>query len=225
MAIALVQQANSNTSDNGIASGLPFNLGSNATAGNTVVVAMSPAEGQTMTGVTGLGGTWSQIIAQLNGGGGAVDMEWWATTATGGTAAISGSTSGGGTYTAYAAEFSGVGAVTSGGGTYGTPTTSPSLTVSQTNGDAVLVAMFSGAGATSAGPGAPWNDYDTGDFSWSYYQDVASQISTSSANLTATWTKGTGFLDWLTVGVVLSPSIPPGVWTQSWPPGGSWSAW
>jgi hypothetical protein len=201
MAIAFVQEANTNSGGAGVGTGTSFStLAANATVGNWLVLSVLPTHsGSTVTQVTGLG-TWSQVVTGVTPG--SYDIEWWACQVTSAAKAITVTTTLG-NYFAYVGEFSGVGSVAS-GGTASVTGTNPSLGVAQSSGDAVLVASTNDSVHPTAGPSSPWSDYDTGDYSWTNYSDVVRQISSTTGTLTATWTAASD--GYATLGIILAPS-------------------
>jgi hypothetical protein len=209
MAVAYVQQADTSTNDVGVASGSSFStLPANATVGHTLVLLVSPSPGDPVQSVSGLG-TWSKVNAVTTPGG--FDLEWWECTVTAAGNAITVTNVGGGTYDAYVAEFSGVASVSSGGTKSATSTNATLTGIAQAAGDAVLVGVVLDSTSLSGGPGAPWTDYDTGDFSWAFGTDAARQISTVGTALSATWTNSSS--GYATAGIVLSPPLTTPHWS------------
>ncbi len=186
-----------------LASGASFGFASNVTAGNSLVlciVTISANSGDIST-VTGCGGTWHKGTA--HSGAPNLDQEiWYCVGATGGSKAITVTSTSSSSYAAQCSEWSGVGSFVSAATGSGT-STSASLTLSPgVTGDLCVVALQGGGWTVS--PSSPWADYNAGRFVSAHGADVAWQVTASSSAVTATWTQPSGA--WETVGIIMSPA-------------------
>lgn len=185
------------------ASGVSGNiLPANCTIGNAVAAFIEAgALGQTISTVVSTIGTFTKVVAAVSPAG--IDGEWWVCdSALVAGRAITVVTSGAGTWGAQGTEWSNVTAAASGGsnsttGANATLTVAPGVT-----GNAVLVGTAVDSTHFTAGPAAPWTDYNAGFFTLAFGEDVAWQVAPSTTSLTATWTNTSQ--GYVTVGLILS---------------------
>jgi hypothetical protein len=205
MAFALVAGTPGDTGASNIASGAAGTiLGANSTVGYAVLAAISvnSASAGAITGITSSIGTFVKLGAFAPPSGGTYETEVWICwSATGAATTITVTTTGAVAWTAQGTEWSGgltSAVVTSASGSG----TAPSIACSPGVAGNVVAAIVSmGTAALTSGPGGAWTVYNAGKWKPTGYADVAWQVTTSPAAVTATWASNSS--TWLCVGVVL----------------------
>ena len=208
MSLGIVQHARG-----GAVSGTAFNLKSNVTAGNAVVLVVTTGGrlpdgtgwGKVLS-VSGLGASWTSI-AQENSAGRDIEI-WIGTGATGGTEAITVTTAGitwaGHTvtpnnYGVWAFEISG--GFSSVGSTATALSPTASLTFTGLTPGGLIFAVATHESVLSNGPPWPWVVYLDGGSGLA----IAGQLAGDSSDQTASWTCGSRLV-WAMSGAVLTPT-------------------
>jgi hypothetical protein len=198
------------TCDNGggaINSGVAWNMTQNTGAGRVVVTCIRVRGNDTVASVTGLGASWSKINAVQCGGSAKFIEMWIGTGTTGGSKAITTTMTGGSQYSAWAIELGSIATVISGGTAKATNTGTPALTIGGLADGDMVIAVVSCSALLSGGPTTPpWTVYNQGGYKpVGGTEDVAYQLTTSSASQTPSWGNSSNG-SWGVAAAILTPA-------------------